>query len=118
MGPSDPCDRELAAAAIWLPGGLPETSQPACAAGSAPVSYYPEECLSSEKKRLLLPAAFSIISAFGECGSQEDGGGNHKTLKMQTYKVSYIDKYFVPTPPLFYGMSLYFIFFTFIYGEP
>lgn len=68
-------ERELAAAAIWLPGGLPETSQPACAAGSAPVSYYPEECLSSEKKRLLLPAAFSIISAFGECGSQEDGGG-------------------------------------------
>lgn len=66
-------ERELAAVAIWLPGGLSETPQPAYAAGTAPVSYYPEECLSSEKKRLL-PAAFSIISAFGECGSQEDGG--------------------------------------------
>lgn len=55
-------ERELAAVAIWLPGGLSETHQPACAAGTAPVSYYPKECLSSsEEKRLLLPAAFSII---------------------------------------------------------
>lgn len=68
-------EREVAAVAIWLPGGLSETSQPACTAGTAPISYYSEECLSSsEKKTLLLPAAFSIISAFGECGSQEDVG--------------------------------------------
>lgn len=70
-------EKEQAIVVIWLPGGLSETYQLACAAGTAPMSYYPEQCLSSSEKRLTLPAAFSIIPALVSVGPRKtmDRGG-------------------------------------------
>lgn len=52
-------EKEQAIMVIWLPGGLSETYQLAHA-GTAPVFYYPEECLSSSGRGLYYQQPFQL----------------------------------------------------------